>query len=148
MSRKRTKDRVRQRRTGRIEQPPWRTLRNRYPPFELLHEEQVEAIHQTSLSVLEDFGIEFRSDAALQALADAGADVDRSTKIVRFDRAMIGELVEKAPAEFTLHARNAERNVTIGGTHLCFDSVGGPPQQRRPRFRPAYGNVRGVLPFF
>ena len=47
MSRKRTKDRVRQRTTGRVEQSRWRTLENRYPPFEILREEQLDAIHDT-----------------------------------------------------------------------------------------------------
>lgn len=127
MSRKRTKDRVRQRTTDRIDQSRWRTLHNRYPPFEVLRAEQLEAIHATSLSVLEDFGIEFRSESALRLLADAGAEVDHSTQMVRFDRGLVAELIAHAPSEFTLNARNSAHNVTIGGRHLCFDSVGGPP---------------------
>ena len=35
-------------------------------------------------------------------------------------------LVALAPTEFTLHARNPERNVVFGGRHLVFGSVGGP----------------------
>ena len=127
MKRKRTKDRVRDRASASVDQPPWRTLNNRYPPFDLLSDDQLEAIHDTSLRVLEDFGIEFRSDKALQALSDAGADVDFATQVVRFDRALVTELISLAPSEFTLHARNSARNVTLGGRHLCFDSVGGPP---------------------
>jgi trimethylamine--corrinoid protein Co-methyltransferase len=127
MSRKRTKDRVRQRTTGRVEQSRWRTLENRYPPFEILREEQLDAIHDTSLSVLEDFGIEFRNASALELLEQAGANVDYDSQLVRFDRGLIAELIALAPSEFTLHARNPERNVVIGGRNLCFDSVGGPP---------------------
>ena len=40
---------------------------------------------------------------------------------------MIGEYVAKAPRTFTQLARNTERNVVIGGEHLTFAPVYGPP---------------------
>ena len=57
------------------------------------------------------------------------APARRSTKAsmrVRFDRAMVMERIAKAPAEFTLRARNPAKNVKVGGPHCIFSSVGGP----------------------
>ena len=110
-----------------FKQPPWRRLRNPYKPIEVLSADQVEDIHNASLRVLEELGMEFLSDRALDILDAAGADVDRAIRRVRFDRGLIGEYVAKAPAEFTLHARNPERNVMLGGNNINFCPVGSPP---------------------
>ena len=49
-----------------------------------------------------------------------------SSRRVRLDPAQVEALVATAPAEFDLHARNPERNITFGGTNLVFGAVGGP----------------------
>jgi len=110
-----------------VSQLPWRRLRNPYKPIEVISTDHLEAIHETSLRVLEELGIEFLSEDALQRLKAAGADVDFDTQMVRFDRALVMELVAKAPSEFTLTPRNPDRAVTFGGNHIAFNSVGGPP---------------------
>ena len=90
----------RRRRQGRakrdanqLAQPPWRAVRNPFKPVDLLSEEQVERIHQASLTVLRDMGVEFMSDEALNVLERAGADVDRNTQIVRFDPDLVLESI-------------------------------------------------------
>ncbi|MCH7555593.1 MAG: trimethylamine methyltransferase family protein, partial [Proteobacteria bacterium] len=91
---------------GGFKQPPWRRISNPYAPIEVLREEQVEQIHLASMKVLEDLGLEFLDGEALDILDNAGADVDHSTKRVRFDRGLIAESIAKAPPTFTIHARN------------------------------------------
>jgi trimethylamine--corrinoid protein Co-methyltransferase len=44
---------------GGLKQLPWRRLRNPYRPIEVLSEDQLEAIHNTSLRILEEHGMEF-----------------------------------------------------------------------------------------
>ena len=56
---------------------------------------------------------------------DAGAEVEGER--VRFPRGLCRKLIETAPAEFTQHARNPERNVRIGGANTVFAPVYGPP---------------------
>src|SRR5262245_5112688 len=103
---------------GSIKQVPWRNLVNPFRPIEVLRPEQIEKIHDASLSVLEEIGMDFLLDEARDILAKAGAKVEAGSKRVRFDRAMVLDAVAKAPSEFTLHARVPEHNLTFGGKHL------------------------------
>ena len=57
----------------KVTQLPWRRLTNPYDPVEILSADQIEAIHQTSLRVLEELGVEFLSETALAQLKAAGA---------------------------------------------------------------------------
>jgi len=43
---------------GRVHQLPWAEVRNPYPPMDVLSTDQLEAIHLTSLRILEELGIE------------------------------------------------------------------------------------------
>jgi trimethylamine---corrinoid protein Co-methyltransferase len=99
---------------------------NPYRPVEILSEDQVETIHETSLRILSDIGMQVLGDRALDALVVAGASVDRSTRNVRLDPGQVEELVTKTPGEFRLHARNPGRDVVFGGSNLVFCAVGGP----------------------
>src|SRR5499426_3318128 len=118
--------RRRERRTaGGLKQLPWRTYRNPYKPIEVLSADQLEAVHVTSLRILEDHGMEFLDDEALALVKSAGADV--KDKIVRFDRGLVMESIAKAPSEVKLHARNPERSLTFGGNHINFGTVASAP---------------------
>ncbi len=110
-----------------LAQLPFPDLVNPYPPFELISADQVESIHQASLQVLQEIGINFLLPEARDILAAAGAQVTPGEPRVHFDPAMIEELVAHTPSEFTLHARNPAHNVTFGGNRMVFGSVGSPP---------------------
>jgi trimethylamine--corrinoid protein Co-methyltransferase len=109
-----------------IRQLPWRRLVNPYRPIEILSADEVETIHTASLRILSEIGMEVLGDRALDALARAGASVERSSRRVRIDPGQVEELVALAPSSFTLHARNPERDVVLGGSNLVFCAVGGP----------------------
>jgi len=111
---------------GGLPMLPWRRLVNPFRPVEILSADHVEAIHRASLRILAEIGMEVMGDRALDAFAAAGARVDLLTRNVRLDPEHVEALVALAPSEFTLHARNPERNIVFGGTHLVFGAVGGP----------------------
>lgn len=104
------------------------SLENKLPPLELLAPEQLERIHEASLSILEEVGIEFRDPVALQQWREAGADVEDQR--VRPDRALVTELIKTIPGRVTLHARNPERSVEVGGRHAIFVPMTGAPYLR------------------
>jgi trimethylamine--corrinoid protein Co-methyltransferase len=89
--------------------------------------DQLEAIHQTSLRVLSDIGMDFLHPEALSLLAEAGAQVTGGTNRVRFDPDWVLERVATAPRSFVLHARNPDHNVVVGDNHIAFATVASPP---------------------
>ena len=111
---------------GGVPQLPFRTLTNPFRALEVLSADHVEEIHRTSLRILAEIGIEVLGDRAIDLLVGAGATVDRTNRRVRLDPDLAEALIATAPAEFTLHARNPERDVVLGGRNLVFSSVGGP----------------------
>ncbi len=106
---------------------PWSLFRNPLPPIETIDATGLERIEAVAFRVLEELGLEFQSARALDIMERNGAEVDRDTQMARFDRALIRELVAKAPREFRMHARNPARNLDIGGNSIVFVPVGGPP---------------------
>lgn len=110
-----------------IDQLPFQQVENPFSPVEILSEEQLHRIHNASLTVLEEIGINFLLDEAREILKKAGADVEEDGTRVRFDRDLILESIAKAPSEFTIHARNPARNIKIGGRWVAFSTVAGPP---------------------
>lgn len=105
----------------------WRRIVNPYRPVEILSADEVEAIHRASLRILESIGLEVLGDRALDLFARTpGATVDRVSRTVRLDGGLVEELVALAPSRFTLHARNPERDVVLGGSDVVFCAVGGP----------------------
>lgn len=108
-----------------LRQAPFQQVRRSFVPTELVDGDQLEAIHEASLVVLRDVGIDVLEPAARKIFADAGCVVEDER--VRFDTDMVLEAVSHGPSEFTLHARNPERNVQIGGDNVIFTAVGSPP---------------------
>ncbi len=109
-----------------IQQLPWRNVANPYAAIEVLDADQVEVILESALQVLETQGMRFLEPGSRQRLGAAGADVDESSQMVRFDRSLVAEQLALAPAEFSLRARNPAHNLKIGGNKIVFGSVGGP----------------------
>lgn len=95
--------------------------------MELLSSSQVEAIHKASLRILGELGIELMSPAARDAMRIYGAEVDEITGTVRFDADVLAKALETVPSAFTLTPRNPAHRVTLGGSHLVFGLVAGPP---------------------
>jgi trimethylamine--corrinoid protein Co-methyltransferase len=125
--RRRAADRAAHKGPAAIPQLPQRFTRNPYPPMRLLSDDQVEAIHEASLHILENFGIEMMSARALDLFAAAGAKVDRATQTVFVDRGLVAQALATTQSSYMLTPRNAERAVPIGGDAIAFTLVAGPP---------------------
>jgi len=110
-----------------IEQTPGRPVLNRLTPVSILSQDEVESLHQASLKVLAEHGIQFSLSEARAILKTAGADVRDSDAMVRFDPDMLMGYLAKAPAAFTLHARNPAHDLRLGDGHVNFSSVSSAP---------------------
>ena len=115
------------RRKARLEAAPVMlpTLVRNIPLYEVLDEEGEELIHDASMKILEEVGIEFRDDEGIEYWKAAGAEVDGYR--VRIQREMLLGLVEQCPEEFTLHGRNPDRTVKVGGKNMIFAPTYGSP---------------------
>jgi trimethylamine--corrinoid protein Co-methyltransferase len=101
---------------------------NPLPKYEYLPTRDIEQIHDTSLMVLEKYGIEFNHPEAVELLERAGAEVaDRETNLIKFPRELVLQSIAKAPREFTLYARNPAHNVILGGNHIVNAPMYGAP---------------------
>jgi len=93
--------------------------------YEFLTKQQIEQVHNASLQILEKIGIDFRYPPALEVLKKGGAIVDGAR--VFFPPRFVEEQIRKAPAEFTLFARNPKYDVVIGGNNMVFTPGYGAP---------------------
>lgn len=125
--RRSSRKRVRRQPASPLADKPFRQLTNPLPPVELLSPEQIERLHDASMHILEEIGIDFLDEETLDLWQAAGARVDRQSQHVCFDRELITSLVAKAPAEFTLTARNPAHSIQVGGNHINFATVGAAP---------------------
>lgn len=95
------------------------------PVYELMGAEGLERLHQASMRILSEFGIDFYDEEIRAILKRHGADVRGDT--VFFDEALIERYVALAPRQFTQLARNPDNSVRVGGNQVIFAPVYGAP---------------------
>lgn len=83
------------------------------PPLDRLDADSLEAIHEASMYIVENVGIEIDHERARSIFADNGGHVDG--RVVTLPRSIVETAIEAAPAEFTLHGRNPDHSAVVGG---------------------------------
>ncbi|MGF7163096.1 trimethylamine--corrinoid protein Co-methyltransferase [Rhodoligotrophos appendicifer] len=121
------------------------TLQRNIPVYELLPAEAVEIIHDESMKILEEIGIEFRDEESLVYWRAAGATVENTR--VHIDRDLLMSLVRKAPRQFTLNARNPQRSVRVGERNSIFIPMYGAPYVRDLDGKRRYGTKDDLYNF-
>src|ERR671933_130531 len=106
---------------------------NRMPRYEILSEDAIEVLDRGWRRIVSEIGIEFTLDEAADEFRRAGQTVEGN--LVRLDPDFVLEQVAKAPREFDIQARTPARSVHIGGEHMVFASVYGPPFVREGSMR-------------
>ena len=89
-------------------------------------DEDVEKIHQATLTVLEQAGVKFPSEKALHIFAEGGAKVDFNQQIVRIPSDLLMEHLAKAPGKFVMGSRGDENLDAILDAALVFAEAGLP----------------------
>ncbi len=110
-------------------EPMLPALVGRLPLTEPMTGEEVERIHAASMDILENVGVVFRDPQAIKDWRAVGAEV-RNEYQVHLDRGLINELLSTIPAQLTLHARDPEKTVKIGGRSSIFIPMAGAPYIR------------------
>ena len=107
--------------------PAYRNLVNPLDHQRAFSDDRIAHIHDTALQVLETLGIRVLHDFARRIFAAGGARVDEGEQMVFLDRAMVAQALASAPGTVTLAGMAEGRDVTLGGRHVAFIGVGGPP---------------------
>ena len=100
-----------------FQQAPYGQKKNPFQPMSIFSEDEIESIHQASLKVLCDTGMDIQSPRAVEILKREGAMIGSDGRRVRFDPDFVMEKISTTPSEFTLHGRHK------GQTRSCWWSI-------------------------
>lgn len=103
------------------------------PRYEILSPDAIEVLDRGWRRIVSEIGVQFVKPEAVELFAAAGQRTDGET--VFLDPEFVLEQVAKAPREFDIQARNPANSVHIGGDHMVFSGVYGPPFVREGAVR-------------
>ena len=96
-----------------------------FQPLDILDEQELEQIHESSMDLLEKTGVDVLNEEAREIYQQHGARIEGERVII--PRQLVKEAVDRAPSSFTLHARNPENTVKVGGNNSVFTPGFGSP---------------------
>ncbi|MEZ4866708.1 MAG: trimethylamine methyltransferase family protein [Caldilineaceae bacterium] len=115
----------RQRQRSAAERPAMEQITYHVPRYDLISQAAIQRIHDESMRILRELGIDMYDEEVRTIFKAHGAKVVNDT--VYLDEALVMKYVAMAPAEFMQLARNPANNVTIGGNRAVYAPVYGPP---------------------
>ena len=93
--------------------------------LEFLSSDDLDLIHDQTMRVLAEVGVIVPVGGALEIFTKHGARVDGQR--VYLDEGLVSRALSSVPSEFTIHARDAERSVVVGGDgHVLAPAYGAP----------------------
>ncbi len=105
----------------------YRTLKNPFPPMAVFSKDRIAAIHEASLSVLEELGIKVLLPEARALYRAGGARVDEGEEMVWIGRDMVEAALRSAPPSIQCRAGVPHRDVTLELGSLVFQPGAGCP---------------------
>jgi len=93
-----------------------------YNTLEVIPKDQYEEIHQASIKILQETGVRFHCEDALEMFKKNGAKVDGET--VYITAKMVEDALATCPETFTWTGRNPDHNVTVGEGFIVQPNVG------------------------
>jgi trimethylamine---corrinoid protein Co-methyltransferase len=98
---------------------------NRMPRYEILSPDAVDVLERGWKRIVTEIGIDFVHDEAVELFRRSGQKIDGT--VVHLDPDFVLETIKTVPPVFDLRARNQARTARIGGHHMAFTAVSGPP---------------------
>jgi trimethylamine--corrinoid protein Co-methyltransferase len=105
----------------------YRRLRNPFAPQSVFSDDQIQAIHETALRVLEELGLKVLLPEARRMFAAAGAIVDEDSQMVRIGRDIVEAALATAPRSFEARAGDRSRDLLLETGTLTFVPGSGTP---------------------
>lgn len=89
-----------------------------YDRMQTISQKELNLLHGSTMDLLGTTGVAFNDDQALDIFRKKGHKVEG--RKVFFTEEQITKALETCPSEFTVKARNPEKNVSIGGEEFVF----------------------------
>jgi trimethylamine--corrinoid protein Co-methyltransferase len=91
-------------------------------PLQILTKEELEGIHEATLSVMETTGVTFDHIETLRLLADHGCRVDFKEKRARIPGWLAEDCLRQVPSRFTVNARDPKHTLHFSKNTLYFSN--------------------------
>lgn len=122
--------------------------------YKPLTEQEIRRIHDTSLRVFEEIGVQVNFAEALDLFGQGGAEVNETQRLVKIPRDLVEELIHKAPSTVYLAGReeNGALDCEVGGKRVYVGTGGtainvqdsGSPDSRRAKLEDIVAMARLV----
>lgn len=106
---------------------PIRAIPRRYE-VKVLSDDELRAVHEGALQVLQRVGFSTTNERLLKLMADLGQEVDFDARRIRLDPGFVMDAVKLAPARYTLCARDPANDLVLDGDHAYLSSDGCPAE--------------------
>jgi len=105
----------------------YRQLRNPFPSMDVFSVDEINNMHDTALTMLEELGMKVLLPEARTIFAKGGAKVDESTQMVHIGRDMVHAALATAPKSIHCRAGARERDFVLELGTLVFRAGAGAP---------------------
>lgn len=96
---------------------------------DVLGSDEVDAIHESTLDLLERTGVRFDSEQAVGRLLDSGTSLkEGSSRIVVFPRSVVEDAIRRIPYAHEFYARDPKNNIVWDREHVFAGGGGGSPE--------------------
>ena len=94
-------------------------------PLCLLTDSEIQNIHSKSLQVLEEIGIKFEDETALEIMAENGCQVDHDAALVKIPNQLVENAISLCPGEIRLTGREGTNEVLFNRNTVQFGPCSG-----------------------
>jgi trimethylamine--corrinoid protein Co-methyltransferase len=91
----------------------------------VLSTDQISRVHEASLRLLGEIGVELPHPELLRRFADAGAQVDFAAQRVRIPEELVSRCLHSCGKQFTLYGRDLQRQAAFGVGQRNYNSIFG-----------------------
>lgn len=95
--------------------------------IKVLSRDQVLSIHNATLKIMGEIGVQIQHENALKILHNAGANVDFKRQTVKFPESLVMESIKKAPKSIRFCGRNPREDFMVEGRRVFFGPCSGAP---------------------
>jgi len=124
-------------------------IRKKLPKLNILEEDQIELISQTSFKILSDIGVRVPNERVWDSLLDFGAKVEKNTKTVKFPEDVSRKGIALASKKHIIYGRDKEKIGKFGYGEFNFNSSSGQfaiiDQKNKERRNPTVSDLRNAI---